>query len=150
MDDLQALNKRLLSQMEVPNLNLQTTINLVTICLAKLRPSGHELDNLLTHLSSLSHQNPLDVASINKEYLMYARQTARDITMGYFDGLIILNIDLCQARVLARLTNQQISELSYRWDGTIFEMTAAAQSQVGKLHPAAVPHYSTALLAATA
>lgn len=81
---------------------------------------------------------------------MYARQTARDILNGYFDGLIILSIDLAQARVLARLTNQQITDISRRWMGTVFDVSGAATRNVGPLHAKAVPHYSAAMLAAAA
>ncbi len=150
MDDLQALNSRILSQMGASNVNLHAILDLVSVCLGRLKPDGRELTDLLSRLSGVTHENSLDVTSINREYLGYARQTARDITSGYFDGLIILNIDLCQARALARLTNQQIAELSRRWPGTIFEVSANFHRSVHALHAAAVPHYSAAILAAAA
>ncbi len=150
MDDLQALNSRILNQMSASNVNLHTILDLVSVCLGRLKPDGRELTDLLSRLSEVTHENSLDVTSINREYLGYARQTARDITIGYFDGLIILNIDLCQARALARLTNQQIAELSRRWPGTIFEVSANFHRSVQALHASAVPHYSAAILAAAA
>ena len=150
MDDLQALNSRILNQMGASNVNLRAILNLVSVCLGRLKPDGRELTDVLSKLSGVTHENSLDVTSINREYLGFARQTARDITGGYFDGLIILNIDLCQARALARLTNQQIAELSRRWPGTIFEVSANFHRSVQALHAAAVPHYSAAILAAAA
>ena len=150
MDDLQALNSRILNQMGASNVNLRAILNLVSVCLGRLKPDGRELTDLLSRLSEVTHENSLDVTSINREYLGFARQTARDITGGYFDGLIILNIDLCQARALARLTNQLIAELSRRWPGTIFEVSANFHRSVQALHAAAVPHYSAAILAAAA
>ena len=150
MNDLQALNSRILNQMGASNVNLRAILNLVSVCLGRLKPDGRELTDLLSRLSEVTHENSLDVTSINREYLGFARQTARDITGGYFDGLIILNIDLCQARALARLTNQQIAELSRRWPGTIFEVSANFHRSVQALHAAAVPHYSAAILAAAA
>ena len=148
MDDLQALNSRILNQMGAENVNLREILSLVSICFGRLKPDGRELTDFLGKLSETVHENSLDVTSINREYLGYARQTARDITSGYFDGLVILNIDLCQARALARLTNQQISELSRRWPGTIFEVSTTCNRSVQSLHSAAAPHYSAAILAA--
>jgi hypothetical protein len=150
MDDLQALNKRILAHSGTPNDNIETVIELISVCLGKLKPSGQALSEFVGQLAQQSHENPLDVVSINKEYLQFARQSARDVTAGYFDGLIVLNIDFAQARVLARLTNQQITEISRRWDGLVFEAAGATALQVQRLHESAAPHYSVALLAAAA
>ena len=150
MEDLRALNKRILTQMGAANVNLLSTLNLLSVCLGKLKPSADELSTAVAVVAPSHHENPLDVTSINKEYLMFARQTARDILNGYFDGLIILSIDLAQARVLARLTNQQITDISRRWLGTVFDVSGAATRNVGPLHAKAVPHYSAAMLAAAA
>lgn len=149
MDDLQALNKRILAHAGASNRNLETVLNLVSVCFGKLKPSSQELSALLANLPA-SSENTLDVMSLNKEYLQFARQTARDITSGHFDGLVVLNIDLAQARLLARLTNQQITELSRRCDGLIFETACAATLSVNPLHNSAAPHYSAAMLAAAA
>ena len=150
MDDLQALNKRILAHSGTPNDNIETVIELISVCLGKLKPSGQALSEFVGQLAQQSHENPLDVVSINKEYLRFARQSARDVTAGYLDGLIVLNIDFAQARVLARLTNQQITEISRRWDGLVFEAAGATALQVQRLHESAAPHYSVALLAAAA
>lgn len=150
MDDLQALNKRILAHSGTPNDNIEMVIELISVCLGKLKPSGQALSEFVGQLAQQSHENPLDVVSINKEYLQFARQSARDVTAGYFDGLIVLNIDFAQARVLARLTNQQITEISRRWDGPVFEAAGATALQVQRLHESAAPHYSVALLAAAA
>ena len=120
------------------------------MCLGKLKPSGQALSDFIGLIAQQTNENPLDVVSINKEFLQFARQTARDVTSGYFDGLIVLNIDFAQARVLARLTNQQITDVSRRWDGLVFEPAGATSLQVQHLHESAAPHYSVALLAAAA
>lgn len=150
MDDLQALNKRILAHSGTPNDNIETVLELISVCLGKLKPSGQALSDFVGQLAQQSNENPLDVVSINKDYLQFARQTARDVTAGYFDGLIVLNIDFAQARVLARLTNQQITEISRRWNGLVFEAASATALQVQRLHESAAPHYSVALLAAAA
>lgn len=150
MDDLQALNKRILGHSGTPNDNIETVLGLISVCLGKLKPSGQELSDFIGQLAHQSNENSLDVVSINKDFLQFARQTARDVTSGYFDGLIILNIDFAQARVLARLTNQQITDVSRRWNGLIFEAAGATSLQVQRLHESAAPHYSVALLAAAA
>ena len=150
MEDLRALNKRILTQMGTANVNLLLTLNLLPVCLGKLKPSADELSTAAAVVAPSHQENPLDVTSINKEYLMFARQTARDIVNGHFDGLIILGVDLAQARVLSRLTNQQIADISRRWLGTVFDVSGAATRNVGPLHARAVPHYSAAMLAAAA
>lgn len=150
MEDLQALNKRILTQMGAANVNLHSALSLLAVCVGKLKLSAEEISAALAGPSTNHHENSLDVTSINKEYLSYARQTARDIINGYFDGLIVLNMDLAQARVLARLSNQQISDLSRRWMGPVFDVSVAATRNVGPLHSKAVPHYSVAMLAAAA
>jgi hypothetical protein len=150
MEDLQALNRRILTQMGAANVNLRTALNLLPVCLGKLRATADDISSMIGKLATIHHENSLDVTSINKEYLLYARQTARDILNGYFDGLIILSIDLSQARILARLSTQQITDLSRRWQGAVFEVAGAVSRPVGPLHAAAVPHYSAAMLAAAA
>ena len=150
MDDLQALNRRILNHAGAINGNIESVIELISVCLARLKPSGEALANYVSDVTHRSHENTLDVVSLNKEYLQFARQTSRDVTSGHFDGLIVLNIELSQARVLARLTNQQITEISRHWNGLIFDFVTAASLQVNRLHDAAAPHYSAALLAAAA
>lgn len=147
MDDLRSLNARIITQMGAANVNLRTTLDILTVCLGKLKPSARELQEALGKQPGL-HENSLDVTSINKEYLHFARQTSRDIVRGAFEGLIILNVDLAQAKILATLSNQQITDLSRRWPGTIFQGASAVKQFVGQFHAAAVPHYSAALLAA--
>lgn len=149
MDDLHALNKRILSHSGSANENIETILNLLSVCLGKLKFSAEELGSILEQSSARSsHENSLDVTSINREYLQFARQTARDVSAGNFDGLVVMNIDFAQSRVLSRLTNQQITEISRRSPGAVFETAAATALQVQKLHDSAVPHYSAALLAA--
>ncbi len=150
MEDLRALNKRILTQMGAANANLLSTLNLLSVCLGKLKLSADDLSSAAAVVAAPLHSPPLDVTSINKEYLIFARQTARDILNGYFDGLIILSINLAQARVLARLTNQQITNISRSWQGTVFDVSGAATRNMGPLHAKAIPHYSAAMLAASA
>lgn len=150
MDDLQALNKRILFHCGTPNNNIETVLELISVCLGKLKPSAQAMTDFMSQMSQRTSENSLDIVSINREYLQFARQTARDITSGHFDGLIVLNIDFSQARVLARLSNQQISDIARRWDGVIFDAAGATSLQVQRLHESAAPHYSVALLAAAA
>ncbi len=150
MEDLQALNKRILTQMSASNVNLHSVLNLLSVCVGKLKLSAEDMASALRVIPNSANENPLDVTSINREYLLFARQTSRDIINGHFDGLIILNIDLAQARTLATLTNQQITDLSRRWQGTVFDVAYAATRSVSPLHAKAIPHYSAAMLAAAA
>ena len=103
MDDLQVLNKRILSHSGTPNDNIEKVLELISVCLGKLKPSGQALSDFIGLIAQQTNENPLDVVSINKEFLQFARQTARDVTSGYFDGLIVLNIDFAQAWFSNRL-----------------------------------------------
>lgn len=150
MNDLRALNERILLQTQAVNVNLHHTLDVLSVCVGKLSLSSTQLAAALQSLPGCTHENSLDVTSINKDYLLYARQTSRDILHGYYAGLIILGIDLAQAKIIAQLSNQQITELSRRWDGTVFEVTSAATRKVVRFHASAAPHYSVAMLAAAA
>ncbi len=146
-EDLKALNQRILAHLCTPNVNLDRALGFLSVCLGRLKPTGQEIVEG-SNLKAAANDNSLDVISINKEYLTFARQVARDITSGYFDGLLVLGIDLSQARSLARLSNQQIHDLARFYPGTVFEVAGLAQRPVAEFHSAAVPHYSAALLAA--
>lgn len=151
MEDLQALNKRILAHLGdgAGNVNLHSALNLITVCVGKFALSPADIFSTLAGRAGGSHhENPLDVTSLNKEYLLFARQTSRDILNAQFDGLITLNIDINQARVLARLSTQQITELSRHWKGLVFEVPPTATHKVPPMHTKAIPHYSVAILAA--
>ena len=147
LDDLKALNLRMLKQFCNCVPAIERTISYISVCLGKLTPSGTDLASFA--MSPSGEQNPIDVASLNKEYLNYARQVARDINSGFFDGLVILGINMQQARALARLSNQQIHQLAVYYPGHIFQMSAVANRQMEhELHHKAAPHYATGLIAA--
>lgn len=147
-NDLRALNQRLLSNLNAASDNLKKAVNLSPVCLATLKPGGWELMEALTKVAA-QPENSLDVVYINKDFLNFARQISRDIVTGNFDGLVILGIDLCQARALAKLTNADILALSRRWPGQIFKYSSVVNRDWPKPFSANVlPHHAATLLAA--
>lgn len=148
MDDLRALNERILAQTGAVNGNLRAVVDLLPVCMGKLIAP---LEDLVAQGTLKSAQeNSLDITSLNKDYLMFARQTARDVLHGFFAGLVILHIDFNQAQTLANLTNKQITSISRHWSGTVFIVAGVAQRMIGPLHTAAMPHYPAAILAGAA
>lgn len=148
-DDLQALNARLLEHIDAVSDNLRRATNLSPVCIATLMPGGWDLMASLASLSGQQRDNPLPTVYINKDFLHFARQISRDVTAGYFDGLLILGIDLCQARALAKLTNSDILFLSRKWPGEIFKYISVVNREWPKTYaPSVVPHFAASLLAA--
>ena len=147
LDDLKALNQRLLNHFCSGAVSMERALSYISVCLAKLSASGTDLAAFTA--TAAQPQNSIDVASLNKEYLQYARQVARDVNAGAFDGLVVLGIDMQQARALARLSNQQILQLSLYYPGPIFQMASVSNRQMERdLHYKAAPHYATGLIAA--
>lgn len=146
--DLQALNQRLMSRVANAGESLQKAINLSPVCIATLKPDGWCLMESLSSLAS-SPDNPLDTVYINKDFLNFARQVARDVCAGNFDGLLVLGIDLCQARALSKLSNTDILFLARRWDGEIFRYISVVNREWPKTYShAVVPHFAATMLAA--
>ncbi|MBX3669560.1 MAG: hypothetical protein KF778_14265 [Rhodocyclaceae bacterium] len=150
MDDLVSLNARILSLVPGANENLRNVLDVLPVCVAKLKPGLVEFMTGLKSGTRLPYENCPDFSSINREYLNYARLVSRDIVHGNFDGLIVIHISMAQARVLARLTNKQIGDLSLYWRGLVFEVTMAATRALCPLHAGATSQYPVAVLAAAA
>ena len=148
MDDLFALNYRIATQLDVANGNVRSAATKTPVCLGRLKTDSEGLEAFLTSLPKERHENSIPDTSLNKEYLRFARQTARDVVSGGFCGLVVLNIDMPLARVLAGLTNQQINDLSFRWPGLILEAAEVATISVPEFHATAMLHYPAALIAA--
>lgn len=148
--DLNAINARLLGHAGVVSENLKRVISLAPVCVATLKPGGWELLEKLGHAHSGSdNDNPLPTVYINKDFLNFARQIGRDVVAGNFDGLLILGIDLCQARALAKLSNSDILTLARRWPGEIFRHIAMINREWPRPYSqTVVPHFAATLLAA--
>ena len=147
MDDLQDLNRRIFRHAGASNENLLQVVQFVSVCLGKLKPSAKNLLQALADEAS-DHDNNLDVIVMNKEYLRFARQVSRDIATGDFSALIVLHVNLEQAKVLASISNEQISRLARRWPGTLYEVSRALNRQMPPMHASAAHHYAATMLAA--
>lgn len=148
MDDLFALNHQLATTLGVANKNVCNTMGQIPVCLAKLRAKGNDFEAFLGNLPNEQYENTVADTSLNKEYLRFVRQTARDVVAGGFYGLIVLHIDMRLAKILAGLTNRQIREISFRWPGLLFEAAEIVKLPVPEFHATAALHYPAALLAA--
>ncbi len=149
MDDLIELNQRICAQLPPRNANLISVLGLVRTCVGTLIPNEEELTAAVrANEIPQQHQNPPAVEEINRDYLVFARQTCRDIIRGGYDGLIVLGVTLSQARALAALTTRQIDAVAKSWRGYVFRVREGAAKPAPIFHSAAVPHYSAAILAA--
>jgi len=143
MDDLRMLNERILAHLGVSGPVSEHILQYVTICLGKLKPGATELTGFIPG----ANKNTLDVTSLNRTYLDFARLVARDIISGHYDGLLVLGVDMAQARALANLNSQQIINMALRWGGLIFT-PASVCKHAEELHYKSHPHFATAILAA--
>ncbi|MBK6639118.1 MAG: hypothetical protein IPG34_16565 [Rhodocyclaceae bacterium] len=120
-EDLQLVNERILAVPlgSTPSI-VERYVPILSVCLGQLKLSAKQISEFVPS----AHENTLDVVASNRTYLEFARVTARDILAGNFEGLLILSIDLDQARALAKLSISQIKTMAYRHDGLIFEPRA--------------------------
>jgi hypothetical protein len=145
--DLRDLNVLILDYAGQPFSYSQPEIAMLQSCIGKLEPDAGSLTEALKNSSGMAPQNTVHntpaTITINTEYLRFARQVARDICNGCFEGLVTLDIDAAQANVLASLTNKQITYLSETWLGAIFRVEGPMLT-ASCLHAKALPHYLVA------
>lgn len=144
--DLIELNLRIGKRIGI-SANLMTTYSsYLSVCVGRLSISSAELVRLTT--ISVGVANPLDVIYINRDYLNYARMIAQSIVgAGDFSGLLVLGVDLEQARVLSRLSNQQITLIAKYADGEVFRFISPVRN-LNHFQSTARPHFAAALIAA--
>lgn len=147
MQDLLELNRRIATHVGEINTNVTSSLSKIRICIGRLKPSCEQLIRAISEPRKLSGENSIDVVSINREYLSFCRLVSRDIIHGHYDGLVVLDCDLQQARLLANMTTEQINVISRHWPGTIFSPIVALSCRPESFHSKAIIHFPTALLA---
>lgn len=146
MDDLVELNLRI-AQHNMGGLDQaqRDYLQSSSSCLARLTPTAEEMQKFLQSSSqSVSHENPLDVVSLNREYLNFVRLMAKDIIAGHTEKLVMMGLDWGQVELVAGLTNQKISQLAIYWPGLIFTFATTVVAQGARLHPSAAFFHATA------
>jgi hypothetical protein len=148
LEELRTINTHIVEYLASENVNLPEVIPQLAICLGRFSLTPTEIAETLSGTASIVWENTSQITAINMEYLLFARQTARDVSNGQIEGLVILGMDLRQAKALGKLTRQQLNELARRWRGRVFEVLPAASQICHPLHSKAISHYSAALLSA--
>lgn len=148
MTDLETLNERISTFAHATNFNLLDNLSQVKTCLGRLKLTAAEILDAAANSEHARQGNELALTALNREYLHFARQTARDVVNGLLDGLVVLGITMPQARALAGLTNQQILAIAKSWPGPVFLVSQAIKLDLKPLHSKVKPHYKAALLAA--
>lgn len=148
MTDIETLNERIAKFCGATNNNLIAHLSQVQTCLGRLNITAEGIREAASTSEQAGQGNELALTSLNREYLHFARQTARDIVNGAFEGLVVLGITMPQAHALAELTNQQILAIARSWPGPVFQVVPAIKLDMKQLHRKVLPHYQSALLAA--
>ena len=147
LEDLLDLNRSILRQAGAENGSLYHTLEQVTVCLGRLKATAGELTRAANVLTFGSRNAP-DVTELNRAYLLFARQTCRDILGGYYSGIPILGLnDMEQVIALSELPTRRINDLAESYPGLIYEVLPVVRKDIGCLHRKAAAHYPAALLA---
>ncbi len=144
MDDLQHLNRRI-AEHWLGRLDARQEQYLahIIVCLGELVPSAAELAALL----AAGRANPLPVARLNRQYLRFARLAAKEVATGRPDLLVRLGLDLEQAALLGRLSDEEIDRLAFGWQGPIVRFAATTFTRGAALHERAAIQHAAAFVA---
>jgi hypothetical protein len=115
----------------------------VSVCLGELVPTAPELAALL----AAGRANPLPVARLNRRYLRFARLAAKEVAAGRPELLVRLGIDLEQAALLRRLSDEEIDRLAFGWHGPIVRFAEDSFTRGATLHERAAVHHAVAFVA---
>ena len=145
-DDLIELNKQLAKRIGLSPDLISAYAGSISICLGKLKLNASEILTLAN--SNVGVVNSLESTYINRDYLNFARLVAQGIvSAGQFAGLLILGINLDQARVLARLNNVQITQVAKFAAGEVYEFIRPVQ-KMQNFQSSSRQQFAVALLAA--
>jgi hypothetical protein len=113
---------------------------------ASLRPSAAEMEQLLeNHASGRTPCNSLATIQINRSYLEAMRLAAVKFFAGRTENLVVYDIDIASAGVLASLTNQQILALASHYPGEIFVSRMEDVLAGKEMHPEAAAMHAVSL-----
>jgi len=145
-DDLIELNNRIAARIGLSEELVVACADFLSVCLGRLNLGSTELLELANGKAATA--NALDVIYINRDYLNYARMIAQAIVgAGQFAGLLVLGIDIDQARVLSRLSNSQITHVAKYAKKEVFDVIPPARRMI-KFKASSRHQFVAALLAA--
>ena len=144
--DLAELNRRLAKRIGLEEGLMAGYSGFLSVCVARLKLEAAALQDLALKTTGVA--NPLDVIYINRDYLNHARMEALNVVgAGQFYRLLVLGINIEQARVLARLNNHQITQIAKYADGEVFQSIASIW-KLDRFQSSARPQFAAALIAA--
>ena len=145
-DDLIELNKAIATRAGITEEVAGSYAGFLSICLGRLALSTSDL--LMLSKGKSGEANPLDVIYANRDYLMFARMVAQSVVCaGQFAGLLILGMNIDQARIMARLSNAQISCLAKYADGLVYNCLSNTQ-KIHDFQSSSRQQFASALIAA--
>ncbi len=144
--DLDELNRRIAKRIGLAEDLIGTCTGYLSICVGRLNTDVGALKRLAE--SQTGTVNALDVIYINRDYLNYARIVAQNVVRGAnFSGLLVLGMNMQQARVIADLSNAQITRIAKYATGEIF-VALGFVSNFLHFQSSVRPQFAAALIAA--
>jgi hypothetical protein len=141
MRDLLELNRRIVEHWLGPvDVKQEAYLAHIAVCLGELAPSADELMRLL----AAPDGGTVRAVRLNRRYLCFARLAAKEIAADRPEDLVKLGVDLAQAEILRRLTDEEVDRLAFVYGGPIvrfaretFERGAALHERAALLHAVA-------------
>ena len=147
-DDLMELNRAIATRAGLSDELSDSYAGFLSVCLGRFNLQSSELLSIASNKVQSLTANSLDVIYANRDYLTFARMVAQGIVnAGQFSGLLVLGINIDQARALARLSGAQITQVAKCSDGLVY----SCLSNTTKIHgfqSSSRQHFATALIAA--
>jgi tryptophanyl-tRNA synthetase len=147
MSDLLELNRRIaehwLGRLDAEQ---EAYLGHVAVCIGQLDHSAADFAQILTY----SNHNPLPVARLNRRYLRFARLAAKEVAAGRPEMLVALGIDLDQAALFRRLTDEEVDRLAFGWNAPIVQFADKLFRRGAALHERAARQHAAALVATRA
>ena len=144
--DLVELNKSIATNAGMAECDAEKYADDLSICIGRLALSTVELLTLTRGKGG--EANPLHIIYQNRDYLMFARMVAMSVIgAGAFEGLIVLGMNIDQARILARLSSAQITHVAKYANGLVYKCLGNSLS-VCNFQSSARRQFAAALIAA--
>lgn len=107
---------------------------MTTVCLVRLAPTVEELDFFFARKSPFPDGNPVHVAQVNRVYLEYLRDSARDFVAGDMYACVETGLTRHQGLYLAKLSHSDTRNLSRHWQGLIFKFNGQRLAGLKNMH----------------
>ncbi len=145
-DDLMELNRAIAMRAGLTEDIADTYAGFLSICLGRLNLQTADLLELLRSKGGMA--NSLDIVYTNRDYLTFARMIAQGVVgAGQFAGLLVLGMNIDQARILARLSAAQITQIAKYADGLVYSCISSTKN-IENFQSSSRQHFASALIAA--